>query len=226
VHDLRPWSNGGEPYRPEQAAALAREHARDFVARCVERLDGHHAGSGRAGLLTFALDTELLGHWWYEGQTWLGAVFEEASSQGLDLVTLEEGIDRVPAVQREVRSSSWGDAKDFSTWDRPEVAEIAFDARRAELRTVAAAARGGPVADGRRAALARAARELLALQSSDWAFQVTNELAADYPQRRMAGHAAAHDAALEGLGDSGAVPLDPALRNLAPDLDLAPLLTP
>ena len=80
----------------------------------------------------------------------------------------------------------------------------------------------------RRPALERAARELLALQSSDWAFQVTNDLAADYPQRRMAAHAAAHDAALGGSGShSGfAVPLDPALRNLAPDLDLAPLLTP
>jgi len=245
VHDLRPWSNGGEPYRHDQAAALAREHARDFVTRCAERLDRHRADVGRPGLLTFALDTELLGHWWYEGQTWLGAVFDEASSQGLDLVTLEEGVDRVPAVPREVRSSSWGDGKDFSTWDRPEVAEIAFDARSAELRTVAAAAQGGAVAGARRAALERAARELLALQSSDWAFQVTNDLAADYPQRRMAGHAAAHDAALNGLDgcpegsrshqESGrdarsgyppaALP-EPALRNLAPVLDLAPLLTP
>ena len=54
---------------PERAAALAREHARDFVERCIDRLDRHAADRGRAGLLTFALDTELLGHWWYEGQT-------------------------------------------------------------------------------------------------------------------------------------------------------------
>ena len=33
VHDLRPWSNAGEPYDHEAARALAREHARDFVAR-------------------------------------------------------------------------------------------------------------------------------------------------------------------------------------------------
>jgi 1,4-alpha-glucan branching enzyme len=225
VHDLRPWSNGGGPYRPAQAAELAREHAREFVARCIDRLDRHHADRGSAGLLTFALDTELLGHWWYEGQGWLRAVFDQAESQGLDLVTLEEGVDRVPAVQRELAPSSWGDGKDLSTWDRPGVAGIAFDARRAELHTVAAAARTRPVDGARRAALERAARELMALQSSDWAFQVTNDLAADYPQQRMAGHRAAHDAALSGLGDSAAV-LDPALRNLAPDLDLAPLLTP
>ena len=33
VHDLRPWSNAGEPYDHEAALALAREHARDFVTR-------------------------------------------------------------------------------------------------------------------------------------------------------------------------------------------------
>ena len=48
----------------------------------------------------------------------------------------------------------------------------------------------------------RAARELLAIQSSDWAFQETRELAADYPLRRVGAHAADHDAAMSALSDS------------------------
>ena len=222
VHDLRPWSNHGTPYDPGQAAALAGEHARDFVGRCIARLDAHHADRGRAGLLCCALDTELLGHWWYEGQIWLRAVLAEASSHGLDMVGITEGVERVGTVDRELFASSWGSPKDFSTWDSPPVAELAFTARHAELRTVAEAAHVSP--SGTRA-LERAARELLALQSSDWAFQVTRDLAADYPLARVDGHRAAHDAAIGALADSGAVP-DPALRNLAPDLDLAALLVP
>jgi len=222
VHDLRPWSNHGTPYDPAQAGALAREHARDFVARCIDRLDAHRKARDRPGLLCCALDTELLGHWWYEGQIWLRAVLEEAPSQGLDLVGITEGVERVGTVQRDLVASSWGNPKDFSTWDSPLVAELAFEARRAELRTVAEAAR---VRAAGMSALERAARELLALQSSDWAFQVTRDLAADYPLERIAGHRAAHDAAIGALADSGAVP-DPALRNLAPDLDLAALLAP
>jgi 1,4-alpha-glucan branching enzyme len=70
-----------------------------------------------------------------------------------------------------------------------------------------------------RSALERAARELLALQASDWAFMVTRELAADYPRRRLAAHEAAHAEALAGGSDAG-------LRNLAPDLELASMLTP
>ncbi len=222
VHDLRPWDNDGNPYDPARAAVLAREHARHFVARCIARLDAHGADRGRAGLLCCALDTELLGHWWYEGQIWLRAVIEEASSQGLDLVQITEGVERVQAVERELAASSWGAPKDFSTWDSPLVAELTFGARRAELRTVAEAARVSAAGTG---ALQRAARELMALQSSDWAFQVTRDVAGDYPLQRVAGHRAAHDAAIGALADSGAVP-DPALRNLAPDLDLAALLAP
>jgi 1,4-alpha-glucan branching enzyme len=70
-----------------------------------------------------------------------------------------------------------------------------------------------------RPALERAARELMALQASDWAFMVTRDLAADYPQRRVAAHEAAHAEALAGGAEAG-------LRNLAPALELAPLLTP
>jgi 1,4-alpha-glucan branching enzyme len=221
IHDLKPWNNAGGPYRYEEALALAREHARDFVERAIARLDTYAAERGRPGLLTCALDTELLGHWWYEGPAWLAAVFEEAPRHGLELVTVSEGIARVPAVEHELAPASWGRGRDLSTWDSPIVAEIAFAARAAELGTVAAAAD----AEGRHPALERAARELLALQSSDWAFQVARELAADYPLLRVREHAAGVDAALAALTDSAPVP-EPKLRALAPDLNLAALLAP
>jgi 1,4-alpha-glucan branching enzyme len=214
VHDLKPWSNAGEPYDHEAALELGRAHARDFVGRVSERLrDG--------GLLCCALDTELLGHWWYEGLDWLGAVFDEAEAQGLPLVTVSEGIEMLEPVARPLAPSTWGHGKDFTTWDSPAVAELAFEARAAELRTVAAvAAHGAP-----HAALERAARELLAIQASDWSFMVTRQLAADYPLERMRGHRAALDAALAALTDSATAP-DPSLRGLAPHLDLSPLTTP
>ena len=214
VHDLRPWNNAGGHYDAEAAAAAARSHAGAFVDRVVER-----AGDG--GLVCCALDTELLGHWWYEGPTWLAEVLKQAPRAGLDLVTVSEGVDRVPAVERELVASTWGAGKNLSTWEAPGVSDLAFAARAAELRTVSAASTGR----GSRDALARAARELLALQSSDWAFMVTRALASDYPQRRVEAHQADHDAAMAALTDSAAVPA-PALRHLAPDLDLASLTTP
>jgi 1,4-alpha-glucan branching enzyme len=111
----------------------------------------------------------------------------------------------------------------MSTWDSPRVGPMAVAARRAELRTVAATAgHASP-----RQALERAARELLALQASDWAFMATRELAGDYPSERLQAHGADLDAALGALADSGALSApEPHLRNLAPDLDLASLTAP
>jgi 1,4-alpha-glucan branching enzyme len=218
VHDLKPWNVGGKPYRHYEALKRAREHARDFVGRAIARLDAYRAERGRPGLACFALDTELLGHWWYEGMHWLRFVVDEARLQGLALATLPDALERHEPVSRPLVESTWGRPKDLSTWDSPRVAELAFAARDAELRTVAAAA-GAKVGDR---ALERAARELLALQSSDWAFQVTHEMAGDYPERRVEQHREELAGALDALADSRPVD-DPRLRNLAPTLDVSPL---
>src|SRR5205085_10309703 len=71
VHHHNPWSNDGRAYDHDAALALARHHAADFVTRTLARLDagaGAREGTARGGpLVVCALDTELLGHWWYEG---------------------------------------------------------------------------------------------------------------------------------------------------------------
>jgi len=89
------------------------------------------------------------------------------------------------------------------------VAELAWAARSAELDVLAAAPAGE-----------RAVRELLALQSSDWAFLVTRDTAGAYPRERFDGHLVQLRAA---LADPGA---EPALRNLAPHLAAGTLLEP
>src|SRR4051812_14178540 len=219
LHDLKPWNIGGEPYRHYEALKLARRHAREFVQTAIARLDAYRADRGRPGLACFALDTELLGHWWYEGMHWLRFVIDEARLQGLALATLPEALERHEAVsERPLAESTWGRPKDLTTWDSPRVAEVAWAARGAELQTVAAAA-GARAGDP---ALERAARELLALQASDWAFQLTHDVAGDYPMRRVEQHHAELVGALDALRDSRPVD-DPHLRNLAPELDVSPL---
>ena len=106
--------------------------------------------------------------------------------------------------------TTWGTPRDLSTWAGPQVADLAWRARAAELRVVAAGAAAGD----------RAVRELLALQSSDWAFLVTRGTAGPYPRERAAGHRAALDRAL--AGDDG----DGRVRALAPHLRQAALLAP
>jgi 1,4-alpha-glucan branching enzyme len=209
VHHHTPWANDGRPYDRAAARALAREHAADFVARTRARLDAARAELGQPGLCVCALDTALLGRWWYEGPWWLEAVIDEAAAQGLPLIRLDDALERhepAPAPP-DLPVTTWGSPRDLFTWSSPGVADLAWSARAAELGVLAAGAGAGP----------RALRELLALQASDWAFMVTRGLAGDYPRRRERGHAEALDDAL-GIGSA-----DPALRHLAPSLHLAGL---
>jgi 1,4-alpha-glucan branching enzyme len=197
LHHHRPWNNDGGAYDRDAARALAREHAADFVSRTRMRVSA-------GGLCVCALDTELLGHWWHEGLWWLEAVLDEAEAQGLRLTGLDDALERhgPSPLDGEAPVTTWGHPRDLSTWSAPRVADFAWRARQAELRTLAARAPGP-----------RALRELLALQSSDWAFMVAGELAGPYPRERAEGHAQALEEALR-LGSEA----QPALRHLAPAL--------
>lgn len=198
AHHHRVWRNDGRPYDAAAARAQAEEDARDFVARVADRVrDG--------GVCVCALDTELLGHWWYEGVWWLAAVIEEAGRQQLRLTTLDDAIERhepAPAPP-ELGVTSWGTGGDLRTWSGPQVADLAWLTRSAELRALHADVRPGE----------RALRELLALQCSDWAFLATFGTAGDYPRERAHWHELAFRRALERPDE-----LEVALRNLAPEL--------
>jgi 1,4-alpha-glucan branching enzyme len=217
LRGTRPWSVGGPVYEPEVAEARAREQAGEFVEAIAERLREFAAERGRAGLVVFAIDTELLGHWWWEGSAWLEEVIARSPEEGVELVTLGRARELHPPLERALHASSWGEGKDLRTWDSRPVADLAWAARRLELRLLRHLRRVGPAAPG----VERATRELLALQSSDWAFLDGRGQAGDYPWDRATAHA---EAMLEAIHSSA--PQDLRVRNLAPDLSLAPLSEP
>ncbi len=235
LRGVRIWKVGGGAYDPAAAQEVARRQAGEFLAAVAERLrqfseSPRWAGNvrssdgigpsvdspGKRGLLVFAIDTELLGHWWSEGATWLREVLAGAQGAGVRLVTVPQALAEHEPVERPLAASTWGEYKDLSTWDSPAVADLAWAARRLELRLLRALSRGlrGPAA-------LRAARELLAVQASDWAFLDKRGQAGDYAFQRATWHA---EAALEAI--DSAAPTDPCMRSLAPDLSLAPLLEP
>ena len=217
MQGTRLWAIGRDHYDPAAARARAERHAESFADAVVARLAAFRVRHHAPGLVTFAIDTELLGHWWSEGPDWLAAVLRLAPERGIRLVTLPQALERHVAAERPLRESTWGEGKDFRTWDSPEVADLAWAGRRLELRLLRAAAAGGLA----RAAAERAARELLALQASDWAFLDRRKQAGDYPYQRSTAHARA---LLEAIHSRQ--PPDPRMRNLAPDLSLVPLLEP
>ena len=216
LRGIRLWKVGGGAYDPAAGEAAARRQAGEFLAATAARLREYAEESGRRGLLVFAIDTELLGHWWSEGPIWLRAVLEGAEAAGVRTVTVPQALAEHEPVERGLRASSWGEGKNFETWDSPAVADLAWAARRLELRLLRAVSAGL-----RGDALLRAARELLAAQASDWAFLDKRGQAGDYAFQRATDHG---EALLQAIDSRGVT--DPRMRSLAPDLSLAPLLEP
>lgn len=216
----------GEPYDAEAARARATAQADEFLAAARERLEGYRRRTGDRGLMTFAFDCELLGHWWAEGPIWLEQVLAGAQDAGIRLVTLDQaaaernghGGSVAPVREEPMPPSTWGEEKDFRTWDAPAVSDLVWGTRRLELRVTEAISHGLP-----RGAAERAARELLMVQSSDWAFLDSRRQAGDYPFDRVLLHTRS---AFEALQSGVGVQADTRVRALAPDLSLAPLLVP
>jgi 1,4-alpha-glucan branching enzyme len=178
-----------KPYDPVLAAEAVRGHVDDFVATVVARLRTARARDGKPGLVVAAYDTELYGHWWYEGPAWLEGVLRALPAAGVRVSTLEGALAAGHLGARvELPASSWGSGKDWRVWDGEQVADM-VDAgavvQRDFLSTVdsVVGAVRDPAAD-------QLAREALLALSSDWAFMVTKDSAADYARRRAAAHGA------------------------------------
>ncbi len=111
LRGVRPWAISGDPYDPGAASAAARRQAGELLDGVAARLERFRGATGERGLVVFAVDMELLGHWWWEGPEWLRAVLEGAADRGVGLITLSEALDSHPPTERPLRASTWGEAQ-------------------------------------------------------------------------------------------------------------------
>jgi hypothetical protein len=147
-------------------------------------------------------DTELFGHWWYEGPQFLGSVYRALRDQpDVRPVTASRHLDTFRArTGIRLATGSWGANGDFSMWLNAQTAFMWPRIWDLETRfwTIAREAIALPSAHE---ALAQAARELLLVQSSDWQFIVSTGAVTDYGIRRFNGHADACDRLFDAIRD-------------------------
>ncbi|SDC61660.1 1,4-alpha-glucan branching protein domain-containing protein [Actinokineospora iranica] len=176
------------PYEPALAADAVRRHAEDFVDTVARRLRDLRERHGRPGLVVSAYDTELYGHWWHEGPAWLEAVLRALPDAGVRVTTLRGALDAGYLGGRvDLPVSSWGSGKDWRVWDGEQVSDL-VDAGAALQRDLLDLIDHQPARVGRDLVLDQVAREALLALSSDWAFMVTKDSAADYARRRAKTH--------------------------------------
>ncbi len=176
------------PYDPSAALAQVALHASHFSSLLRS---AQLAGNGRGdGVVAVPFDTELFGHWWFEGVEFLAAVYRNLADQdGVRAVTASEHLAaHPPRVAVELAQGSWGAGGDDGIWLNDRTAWTWRRLWRLEDRfwDVAPALLAVPRA---RPVLAQAARELLVAEASDWQFLITTGAVTDYAERRFALHA-------------------------------------
>jgi len=178
-------------YHPDWARQKVGEHARHFAWLVTDLLEQYHSQEGEFGLISSNYDTELFGHWWFEGVDWIREVLRLlADSERVSLITASEYLDRHPPQEvLALPESSWGLGGGHWTWNNPETHwmwEPTHEAERWFSRI--AQQKAQTAGEDEEVVLNQAARELLLLESSDWSFLVTTGQAREYAVQRFTQH--------------------------------------
>ncbi len=183
-HDL----GAKQAYDPWSAYERLSGHADDLAKTVKGALAAYRGRTGREGTVVAMYDTELFGHWWWEGGEFLYELGKRIASDGdLESVSGGDVIDRDPAKRTiTLPEGSWGEGGyhyvwmndgNFWTWEKLYPAERA-------MVSIANDFGDGPA----REIVKQAARELLLAEASDWQFLISTFSARDYAEIRFTDH--------------------------------------
>jgi len=202
-------------------------HLTGMVGRMLS--DFSSAGGGAFGIVVAPYDSELFGHWWFEGVMFLEKALRALSlaENGIEITTRGGYLEKHPPQQAiKLPETSWGAGGYHHVWLNSETEKMWVHIHEREKKMEEMVARYGGAAGILKDALDQAGRELLLLESSDWPFLVTTGQAKEYGRERFSRHCENFDA-ICGLVDSGAgdeelgnlVALVTGADNLFADLD-------
>ncbi len=212
-------------YNPEWAFNDVGSHADHFVGLVERHIAGNASGAMVPPMVLSPYDTELFGHWWFEGVEWLKQVLRRlANHPKIELTTPGAYLDRYPPTEKiALPESSWGAGGDARTWYNDQTKWMWPIIHQYERQMEDLVAKH-PKANGASGeTLAQIARELLLVESSDWPFLISTGQAPEYASERFRSHAARFDRLVDELlsgRDAGQdVSAFQALDNPFPDVD-------
>ena len=199
LHEKQPWDPGA-------ARERARVHAGNYLWSRGEQAKGLHEELGEPACVLSPYDMELFGHWWYEGPWFLEDVFRQMADPDkrapVRLVTpsdvMREDGSR-PATTPEL--STWGENGFLEVWLNEKNSWVLRHQHELERRMIERANEWPDPDDQRRRLLDQMLRELLLLQSSDWAFIISKETQVHYARQRARQHVNRFLRLEEALGD-------------------------
>ncbi|EEG78558.1 1,4-alpha-glucan branching protein domain-containing protein [Dethiobacter alkaliphilus] len=180
-----------EPYNPHRAQQKALEHAQNFHFNRERQIEYLQNEGNQSPVVTAPYDAELFGHWWFEGPDFLEQLFRHAAEhQDVYTFTTPSGyIDAHGSGSRaELTHSSWGEGGYSQVWLNPKNDWLYPPAHQAETCLIRQATAHPDPDDAQKRALTQMGRELLLVQSSDWAFMLNAGTTDNYARSRFNCH--------------------------------------
>lgn len=177
-----------QPYDPYAAFDRLAGHAQDFVQTLKGALGYYKGVADRMGTLVAMYDTELFGHWWWEGPEFLYEVGVAMARDGeIECVSGGDLLDVEPARHKiSLPEGSWGEGGYHYIWINDEnywTWKLLYPAQR-KMRQLAQACTRPEALE----VATQAGRELLLAESSDWPFLISTQAAKDYAEVRFQDH--------------------------------------
>ncbi len=178
-------------YRPDKVRERYQENASHFADLVRREILQSPVGEQSPPIVVSPYDTELFGHWWFEGIDWIEAVIRRIHQDpDVTAITCSEYLEaHHPNEVIHLPEGSWGEGGYHFIWLNEDTEWTWRHIYPAEDRMIDLAKRNLGNTDAMTIKLLKgAAIQLLLLQSSDWQFLISTKGAPDYAEARFLEH--------------------------------------
>lgn len=191
-----------EYYSRDKAMEVVKKHAKHFSNSRNAQISVASVRMEKPPIITCPYDTELFGHWWYEGSDFIYEFIKEAARESncYELTTPLDYLNINTNIQGSIPNpSSWGENGDFSVWLNPANDWIYREIHSCEDKMLWLTSKYIDVIDLQKRVLNQAARELMLGEASDWAFIIKNNTTVNYAKKRFFTHVGRFNKLYEGI---------------------------
>jgi 1,4-alpha-glucan branching enzyme len=178
-------------YDPAVTDRQIELHAHHFTTLIYDTLNKYYKDTKRNGIVVAPFDTELFGHWWFEGPRFLKQVLKNLlDSDGVKLTNAKEALEEMnPQHVISIPEGSWGEGGHHYIWLNKNTDWTWKHIYEDEVRMQTSVKRYINLNNKQlHDILKQAARELLLLQASDWQFLISTISAKEYAETRLTNH--------------------------------------
>lgn len=179
-------------YHPDWTNDKSDKQAMHFIHHVENTSNFYNNMTGRLSTVCTPFDTELFGHWWFEGPKFIKAVLKGLHhSPYVNSVTASEQIEAVkPKEVVALPEGSWGENNNHDVWSNDEnkwTWELIYNDE-LRLSNIFAKFPVAQLSKAQHRIALQALRELMLLHSSDWQFLIYTQSARDYAEQRLTYH--------------------------------------